>query len=176
MRIPCLWLVVSALLLIPSAARADDHRARAYAALSNAYRSALGGFYASGEVTVPKPWDRDLSVLADFGAYWGSHDDNDLRHITFMVGPGWTIPPGENQKHLVSVHALLGLVNTDDELNIEDGTDFAFALGVGWEFVPGRSEKKEGLGMRTQFDIVVRPGDEGNFPRLSVGAVYRFKH
>jgi hypothetical protein len=174
MRLRGYALVFGVLLLMPTAARASDHRAGIYAAVSDEIGSILGGFYASGEVTLPKPRNYDVNVLVDFGVHSGSLDDNELTRITLMFGGGWTFPQKPNQPHLVSLHGLLGFVDTDyDNPTLEDGKDFAGAVGIAWEFVPGRTDKKEGLGMRTQFDVVFR-GD-GSFARLSAGAVYRFR-
>jgi hypothetical protein len=69
------------------------------------------------------------------------------------------------------VHFLAGGVYATD--GAEKDTDPAFAIGGGWEYVPRRSASTEGWAIRVHADYLVRPGED--FPRVSVGGVYRLK-
>jgi hypothetical protein len=174
MRSRRLWLALG-VLLIPSAAQADDHRAGLFAGISFARGSTLVGFHESYEVTSPRPANRNLSVVGDFSVNFGSHDNGaDVTQVPFMFGvrymPTWL---ADHQKLVPFGQFLVGGVYTND--GVDDGTDGAFAFGGGVDFLPTRDASHEGWGVRAQFDYIVRGGEGDDIPRFSAGVVYRFR-
>jgi hypothetical protein len=169
MRVSRAWLVV-AVLLIPSASRADDHFADWFLGFSWAQASTLLGAHSSFAWTVPEPDWENLSVVGDFSAHFGSHDGDKVALLTYLVGPRWSVAGDRSPKWLPSGHALFGGVTLNG--GRDEGTDFALALGGAWEHVPPAVRKEGGWSWRVQVDYVVRDGD--NFPRASFGLVKRF--
>jgi hypothetical protein len=166
-----LWLAL-VFLLVPTLVHADDHRMRAFAAMSQAYRSILGGFYGAVDVTVPKPANHDVSVLGEFSIYGGSHEDVDETNITFLAGPSLALMPKDNQRFVFSGHVLMGVVSTDTDTDAGDDSSFGLAFGGAWDYIPGRPAHSNGFGARVQVDWVWGEGDAANFLRASVGATY----
>ena len=178
-----LWLVL-AVLLAPTAAGAHDHFADVCFAFSDVQASALVGPRVTFAKTLPRPPSRDgvvrtLSLIADFGANWGSHDDTDVRHTLFMGGLRYTMAGDSHQQHLPFVEVLLGGVHVENgerrrgrgKRADQGDADPALAIGTGYEYV--MSGSPGGWGIRVQGEYVVRPDDIT--PRLSVGIVKRFK-
>lgn len=173
MRSRRLWLALG-VLLIPSAALADDHRAGLFAGISFARGSTLVGFHESLEVTSKTPANRDLSFVADFNVNFGSHDNgNDVTQVPFLFGvrymPTWM---ADHQRLVPFGQLLVGGVYTND--GVDNGTNSAVAFGGGVDFLPTRDATHEGWGIRAQFDYIVRSGERDNIPRFSAGAIYRF--
>jgi hypothetical protein len=170
MRMRRLWLVLG-ILLVPTLVHADDHRARAFFAMSQAYQSILGGFYGSFDATTPV-MDRDVGVLGELSVYAGSHDDIDETNVTFLLGPTVALFPKPNQASVFSGHLLLGVVNSDREGNSDDHTGFGLVVGGAWDYSPGRARDASGFGARVQVDWVWGEGRAANFLRTSVGGTY----
>jgi hypothetical protein len=172
-RRPCLVLLT---LLIPVAASADDHFADLYGGVSFAHGSVLIGPQVTFARTVKTPLDKLISVVADFSTQTGSEDDLDQKRLGFMGGVRFTFPPSHHSKHVPFVQTLVGGVNTDDETAVptEDGTDVAFALGFGYEFVPNRDSRTEeaAWAVRVQAERVF-VNSVGDFWRFSSGVVFR---
>jgi hypothetical protein len=169
MRIQRPWLVFG-ILLIPTAAGADDHRAGLFFGFSYAQGSRLLGIHGSVELTLPEY--EHWSMVADFSRNSGSQNQNDITRVPFLFGVRYTAAWQDSQKVVPSGHFLVGGVHAT---GAEDGTDWAFAMGGGLDFLPLRSKSREGWGIRVQGDYIIRLGDADNFPRVSVGGLYRFK-
>jgi len=171
MRVWRSWLVLG-MLLIPTAVRADDHRADLYGGASRGGGgSTLGGFHQTLALGSARPVSKDLSfVLADVSAHFG----NDVTQVAVMGGVRWTLFAKREQKHKVSGRGLLGLVHSND--GAPGPKDFAGAVGVSWEYIPTPTEPSKGWGVRVQYDYVIRSDADGreSFSRLSGGLVYRF--
>jgi hypothetical protein len=165
-----LWLAL-AILLIPTLVHADDHRAKAFAAMSQAYRSILAGFHGSVDVTLPSLFKtKKVSVLGEFSVYDGEHDDVDETNMTFLGGLSWVPKPDMDNNSIFSVHALTGVVRS--EFNSDGLTKFAFAFGGAWDFIPSRPAHTNGFGARAQLDWVWANGEAANFFRASIGGTY----
>lgn len=171
MRIRRTGLLILGLLLVPVTAHATGHNADASTSLSVAGGSTLLGFHETLGLTLPKPGVKEYSILGDFSVYVGSHDNNDLTRLTFMTGLRSMIP---HTTQKVFVYGLIGGVHTNGQA--ENGTDFALALGAGYEpTLFGSRSSEAGWALRFQVDRVFRPGDPSDFFRASAGIVHRFK-
>jgi hypothetical protein len=172
MRMRRLWLVVG-ILLVPTLVHADDHRMRAFGAMSQAYASILAGFYASVDVSTPV-MEHDLGWLGEFGLTAGSHEDVDETNLTFLTGPTIALSPRRGKPFVFTGHLLLGIVNTDSDDDNRDHTGFGLGFGGAWDYSPGHAADphKNGFGARVQVDWVWAEGAAANFLRASVGATY----
>ena len=167
------------ILLVPTLVHADDHRMRAYGALSHSYRSILAGFYTSVDVTVPTLFKtRRVSVLGEFNIATGEHevegDDIDETNTTYLGGLSWVPRPAMDDNSVFSVHVLAGVVHSNrDTANDDDDDDthFGLAFGGAWDFTPSRPAHANGFGARAQVDWVYG-GDAASFLRASVGGTY----
>lgn len=180
MRIRRLWLVPG-MLLLPTVAFADDHKAF-FGGLSQIYASTLTGLHLTYEQKTPRPGN--LLIVGDFSTQWGTHEGLDLRRTTAMGGVRFAFAsrseaagPTAQQasghpRHIGGVHALIGIVNDSD--GGDEGTDGALAVGASYAFVARRFASNAALGIRVQADYINRLGDSDGFPRVSVGAVYWF--
>jgi hypothetical protein len=184
MRIRRSWFVLG-MLLLPAAVRADDHRADFYGAFSWAHGSSLLGFHESYSLLIPQVTSKDLSwVIGDLGLNFGSRDGSDVTKVTALTGPRLSLGLRQNKKNVLFGHALVGVAHTND--GDTDPTDFAVALGGGWEYLPKRESTepykpgesprplKPLWGLRVQVDYVFRNGDTDGFARVSAGLIYRF--
>jgi hypothetical protein len=178
MRMRRLWLALG-FLLVPTLVHADDHRARAFAAMSQSYRSILAGFYGAVDVTVPTLFKtKRVSVLGEFGVAQGEHDDDGLEidetNTTYLGGLSWIPNPTMDNNSVFSVHVLAGVVHTNRETandDDDDDTHFGLAFGGAWDFIPSRPAHTNGFGARAQVDWVYG-GDAASFLRASIGATY----
>jgi hypothetical protein len=175
MRIRRSWFVLG-MLLLPAAVRADDHRADLYGAFSWAHGSSLLGFHESYSLLIPQVTSKDLSwVIGDLGLNFGSQGGRDVTKVTALTGPRLSLGLRENKKNVLFGHALVGVAHTND--GDTDPTDFAVALGGGWEYLPNRPKlndpPKPLWGLRVQVDYVFRNDTDG-FTRVSAGLIYRF--
>ena len=186
MRIQRSWLAV-AVLLIPAAARADDHRADRFGGFSRAGGSSLFGVHVTDAITLPSRGmtNRDLALLGDLSVHVGSRtpgrsqgradDQHDVTRITFLGGLRWTFAKDvadrqQQPKLLPFVHGLLGGVYTHDRAN---DASIAGGVGGGLDYVLRRGEPREAWATRVQVDYIVS-GQE-DFVRVSAGIVYRFR-
>jgi hypothetical protein len=174
MRMRRLWLALG-FLLVPTLVHADDHRMRAFGAMTQAYASILAGFYTSVDVTVPSLFKtKRVSVLGEFGLTTGEHEDDgveiDQTNTTYLGGLSWVPNPGMDNNSVFSVHVLAGVVHSARDGD-DDPSHFGLALGGAWDFIPGREPHRSGFGARAQVDWVYG-GDAASFLRASVGATY----
>jgi hypothetical protein len=170
MRMRRLWLALC-VLLVPTLVHADDHRMRAYAAMSEGLSSILAGVYGSFDITTPL-MDRDVGVLGGLSVHAGSRDDIDETNVTFLVGPSIALFPKRGQPYAFSGHVLFGIVSTDSDEEARDDTGFSLGFGGAWDYSPGRAADRSGFGARAQVDWVWADGPAVNFLRVSVGATY----
>lgn len=175
MRTRILGLVLT-LLLVPAAARADDHRADAYSGFSfgNGF-SKVSGLYMAFALPMPseKAALHRLSVVGDFGAQFGRHDDTSLTQVLSMVGLRYTFARGE-QSNKISAHVLVGTQYVNSSAQAENSA--AFNIGMAYEFIKNPTSEKllDGLGFRVQADLIIRTGEQDNSWRVVIGPVYRF--
>ena len=175
--------VVLFVLLMSTAAYADDHRADIYSGFSWAQGSSLFGVQESYAFLVPQVTNKDLTIVGDFAVNFGSNAGTDLTRVTFLAGPRVSLGLRENKKNVFFGHALAGVVYTNNAGGAVQGNDFAVGLGGGWELLPTRKPNDpkataqtqlENLwGLRVQVDYVIRSGEAENFARVSVGVIYR---
>jgi hypothetical protein len=177
MRVRRPWLLL-VLLLLPSAARADDHTAEFYAAgFSFVPGSFLIGPHVAFGKTIELPrykgFDKNLSIVGDFSTHFGPNEEEGKR-VTFAVGGRVSATIRDYFKLVHSGRALVGGVYGTDRPEPE--TNLAFLFGYEAEWMPGRRTLEyEGWGFRAQVDWVVRKGDAENFARVSTGFVYRWR-
>jgi hypothetical protein len=176
------WLAVIVLVL-PAAARADDHRADVNGGLSFGKASKLIGIHVT--LAVPIPDNEKWSLLADISNHWDLNDDLDEKRSVYLSGLRYTHPVNQESNHKVFVQGLLGSGHTT--LNGSSDADLTLAFGGGWEYIldPARTPaeaKAKGVqyktyvsGFRAQVDYVIAQGDTKNFPRFTVGYVGRWK-
>jgi hypothetical protein len=169
------WLVL-ALLLIPTAARADRHNWDVSAmASSSTGGSLLWGGSLSGEKTIhryPK-----VGVFLDLAKYSGPHDGGSLTRFSALAGPRLVFYRTVKKQYLQTElryrlqffgHLLGGIVQTTDH-----GTTGAGGVGGG---VDGLFSDYGGV--RAQVDHVWFSPEVGEhrFFRFSLGVTYRFEY
>ena len=164
-------------LLVPAVVTADDHRADRFAGFTRSGGgSSLFGIHVTDAITIPNMKSKDLALLADLSVHFGSHNENDMTRVPYLVGLRWTfakdnLPPEQKPKFLPFVHGLVGGVYTNN--GAESGNSFAGVIGAGFDYVPRRGQaRREGWAVRVQFDYI---GSGDDFTRFSTGLVYRFK-
>ena len=174
MRLRLVWLVV--FLLLPASARASDHTASLFGALSFASGSTLSGLHGSVEVSWPTshPLHDYFAIIIDGSAYGGEHDSDSVTRATFLVGGrGLYRFPRTNQ--VVSGEVLLGVVRSHTSAGKDN--NFGLAIGGGYEYLLGDADPQtspQGWGVRFQSDYVFQNSGDG-FARASAGVIYRFK-
>jgi hypothetical protein len=173
MRLQRSWLIL-AVLLIPAAAGADDHRADRFGGFSFARGSTLFGAHVTDAITLPKPANQDLALLGDLSVHFAS--GGDLARVTALGGLRFTVArdgqtPQQQPKVLPFALVLLGAVYSNDRG--ADNTAFAAGFGGGLDYVPRRGAPREAWGLRGQVDYLFKGGED--FLRFSAGVVYRFK-
>ncbi len=173
MRVRRSWFLLLALLLFPSVARADDHRAEFYAA---AFSFVPGSLLLGPHVTYAKTLEDilqgNLSVVGDFSTHFGP-DDEEGKRVTYAGGVRYSFAKPNYPKLINTARVLFGAVYGKD--SADDGTDPAFLFGYELEYFPNRSKNQEGWGVRGQVDLVVPTRDRDEFWRISTGAVYRWR-
>jgi hypothetical protein len=156
-------------LLLPTLAHADDHNADQYAAFSSGGGgSTLFGYRHAFALESPRPSNRNLGfVLADVSVQSGSQ----VTQVAFMAGPRVTIAKRVHP-HKPLLQALVGGVYTNSAVAGTTDTDFAIALGAGYEFIRNEESK---WGFRILVDRIRRFGDADDWlTRGSAGVVYRW--
>ena len=154
MRSSRFWLVV-AMLLVPSAAAADGHRA-IFFGLSFSNGSLLTGVH--GTVDAVMPGDR-VAIAGDFSWHTGNGTDRTLYAAGLRFLPGYA--RNASSRHLVSLHALVGGAR-------ESGDNSAvFGGGAAYEAVLRRTATAR-VSLRIQGDVFGRTGSLDSFGRFSV--------
>jgi len=173
MRIALSCLVLVSL-LVPTVARADDHRMDLYGGGSGGTGgSRLFGFHESlAWVGTPK-MKRLSIVLSDFSVQFGKDDSTRVTQVIWATGVRYTGFKYDH-KHKPFAQLLVGTVYSNDGL--PDANDGATIVGFGYEFVPTPSDEdpKKAFAVRVQADRVFRGGAREDFWRYSVGLMYRF--
>ena len=109
MRLPVRCVVVLTLLLVPAAARASDHVASIFGALSFLSGSALKGGHGTMEVSFPKPQKihDHFDVLVDSSVHFGTNDaGEEVTKNTLMFGARGLIRPAN--RLVLFAHVLGG--------------------------------------------------------------------
>lgn len=162
-----IFLGILVVLLIPTVASADGHRAGLGGGPSYGNGSSFWGFHVTGDWSPGSPAQKYLSLVGDFSALFNK--DGDI--TTFMAGPSASYALLHDTKRLIlSSHALFG--------GAQGTTDIikAGAVGFGVEFVPRPKDTRE-VAFRMRYDRVIRGADEHDLHRVSVGVIYRWmKH
>ena len=167
MRIHSFWLVV-ALLLIPTIASADGHRA-GLGGISFSRGSLLVGVHAIGEVVVKDPAFGTVSVLGDVSAHFGDGVKRTTIALAARVTPGVSRQSilSATKKQVFGLHVLAGAV-------VDDGTEPAIGAGASYDFLWPPNAKGRRKVIRLQVDGFVPSGDAKNFWRASVLFGQRF--
>jgi hypothetical protein len=174
MRMRRLWLALG-VLLVPTLVHADDHRMRAFAAMTQEYGSFLAGFHGSVDFTWPSLFKtKNVSVLGEFSVATGDDEDDgvevDETNMTFLGGLSWVPKPDMDNNSVFSVHVLTGVIRSEFDSN--GLTKFGLAFGGAWDFIPSRPAHTNGFGARAQLDYVWGNGEASNFLRASIGGTY----
>ena len=167
MRMRSFWLVI-ALLLIPTIASADGHRA-GLGGISFSRGSLLVGFHAIGEVVAKDPAIGTVSVQGDVSAHFGDGVKRTTIAVAAHVTPGVSRQSilSATKKQVFGLHVLAAVVN-------DDGTEPAIGAGASYDFL-WRSNAKSRLNIfRLQLDGFVPSGDAKNFWRASALFGQRF--
>jgi hypothetical protein len=165
--------LVLAIVLVPTLANADDHRADWYGGFSGGGGgSKLFGFHESLGIGFPQTKAENLSIVGDLSVHFGSSDaGTDVTQVAFMGGARYTFAK-DNSRHKPSAHFLAGTVYSND--GGSGGKNGAIAVGGTYEFLLKRgAAPMSGWGIRFQIDYFNR-ADRSNFTRISSGIVYRF--
>ena len=153
MRCSRFWLVV-AMLLVPSAAWADGHRA-IFFGLSFSNGSLLTGVHGTFDAG---PGDR-VAIVGDLSWHTGDGTDRTMYAAGLRFLPGYARKT--TSRHLVSVHALVGGAR-------ESGDNSAvFGGGAAYEAVLRRTATAR-VSLRIQGDVFGRTGALDSFGRFSV--------
>ena len=168
MRIRLVWLVVAVvfMLVIPTPARADGHRAGLFGGYSAAEGSVLNGvnisFDHTFDVSNKGDWRKYLAVMADFS----SHETG---RKVFSAGVSAS---GRFDRVVVAAHGLVGRVWGDGS------ADVAGTLGGDIEFVAVSrtlsSKAVVEIAPLARADYIVRRGTAPSFWRVSTGLVVRW--
>jgi hypothetical protein len=165
------WLVVVALML-PSRAYAHGHTWDGSGGpIVTGGGSVLAGVYFGLGVTLQNMVDNDLALVGDVANLKGKHDDEELTQLSYTGGLRWAVNGrnADNRKHIVIVHALMGIMNR--HLGADDKTHFTSTLGGAYEFTPRAAP--QGWGVRVQVDRQFT-NDIKDTWRFSTGFVRRF--
>ena len=152
-------LIAIGVWLVPTVAFADGHRAGLFAGYARAAGSSLNGVIFGGEIAPAKL--HGISFKSDISFTGGEHNGQDVTRIAWSagVGAGGKISP----KLAVNIHTSAGSVFNDG------GKDFIFVAGFAVDWL-----LKDYFAVRAQLDQLVRSDGAEDFPRLSIGGVYRF--
>jgi hypothetical protein len=158
-----IFLGIFTVLLIPTAASADGHRAGLGGGPSYGNGSSLWGFHLNGDYAPYENNGKYYSWVGDFSMLF-----NGSTLTTLMGGTSVSGAKVVGSKRFVGDgHAYVGIVNSSDN------TDPALAVGGTFEFVPRESPETQ-WAIRLQYDRFIR-GDEGkDFNRVTLGLVYRW--
>jgi len=158
-------LIVLGMLLTPTLASADGHRAGLFGAFSIAKGSTLTGVHLAGDWTPPA--SEYISVVGDFSVHSGDPNGVDVTRKTVMAGANLGYgQPAKSKKHVGNVHVLLGGVGGGGQ------KEFATAIGGSYDFVPDPVAR--GLAFRVQYDRIFVAGGADDFHRISIGALWQW--
>ena len=163
--------VVLGILLIPTAAYADGHRAGLFGGYSRANQGSwLNGAHFSVECVLTRQVCRNtktdsyIYVAADYSF----HDGEGFKRQVFLVG-------GNAQKKWKNVTAsgrlLVGSVWGDGAAN------FSWSTGATFQIVPSETSalsNRPHVVPHAQVDYIVRTGSPKSFARISIGAMIKF--
>ena len=160
-----LVLAMVLMLLTPSTARADGHRAGLFGGISFAEGSVLTGANISVDFTGLMPSNRYVGAIVDYGAYKGTG----FTRQVFMGGIGVS---RHIQNFIVGAHGLIGRVWGDGDANLVGtfGADFEY---VAAKFTMGTTNVEVAPLARTDYGI--RKGPAPSFWRVSTGLQFRWK-
>jgi len=169
MSIRYVWLVV-VILLVPSVASADQHRAGLYGGVSAARGSTLWGAhfnfeYAVSDADKRREQPQHVYLMADYSI----HESN---RNTLMGGANFTGKLGGGVA--VSLRALAGSVWGDGSSDFAGGIGAAVDVDLGERYPPSNPPDSVRFALRLQADEIIRGGDAKNFWRASVGVVVKF--
>jgi hypothetical protein len=173
MRTLRLWLIVLAI-LVPSLADANDHVAGFYSGVSFDKGSTLTGFHEVIDIVIPKPWEKNCSIVSDLSVNFGKHDDDThISRVTSLFGVRVALVKNDGKPHR-SVLFANGLAGVTSDSKIDEKNHRSLAVGGGWEYVLKHIDRAGdgGPALRGQIDYVAVHNHE-NFWRFSVGFVYR---
>jgi hypothetical protein len=172
MRIRALLFVV-VLLLVPAIARANDHTASIFGAISFMSGSTLSGGHGQLEASWPTSSRLHdfLSIIVDASVHGGSDNGDSVTRAALVGGVRFSGRVGA--KSVPFAQVLLGVMRSHRAAAA--GNDAASVVGGGYEHLLGdtTSTDSQGWSLRTELDWVRAGGD--NSARFSIGAAYRFK-
>ena len=165
--------LVLAFLLVPTVARADDHRMDLFGGYSGGNGgSTTNGVHQSIAWGFQPKLPRLTWVVADFSTQSAKHGDGTrVTQVIAATGLRVTGIKGTHH-HKPFFHFLVGNAYTND--GQPDANNPATLLGFGYEFVHAPTDPKKGLAVRVQGDRVFMAGAREDFWRWSVGILYRF--
>ena len=172
MRIRALWLFL-VILLVPAIARANDHTASIFGAISFMSGSTLSGGHGQLEASWPTTSRLHdyLSIIVDASVHAGSHNGESVTRAALVGGVRFSGRVGARSVPFAQV--LVGVMRSHRAAVADN--DPASVVGGGYEHLLGNitSTDSQGWSVRTELDWVRAGGD--NSPRFSIGAAYRFK-
>ena len=174
------WLAFLVLLL-PAAARADDHWVDASAAYSQAegFSRLKGGHFAVtvplghiDQTLIPRTKTKNWNLTLDYSYHDGVHDTALLRQHTLMAGVRYTRKHAPHAKNLFFYQGSIG--GAFSHGSSLDGKRGAVAGGVGWEIL-ARGDEPVLVGYRNQTDVVFMfgSGQQKAYLRYSTGVILR---
>jgi hypothetical protein len=155
---------VIALLLVPTAAHAHDHKAAAFLGFSFADASNLPGVQFAWEQTIPA--NKNVTILGDVNFNAGEHENVDIKRFVYLLGARYTFAKPDS-KFAPSVHFTGGSVI--DDAGPQQGGSAAIAVGGAFDIL--KDHRASGWGVRLQAEFVVNSGK--NYGKYSAGLIYR---
>jgi hypothetical protein len=129
----------------------------------------MHGWHVAGS----RPFRRSLRLVADLSGHYGSFAGADLSQLTFLAGVRYS-PPRPGGSLAPFAHALLGGARSSTTVSDTSFSNGAWggALGAGVDYGLNRR-----WAARAQLDLLVlrSGGVTDKDPRISLGAVYRFR-
>jgi len=158
---------VIALLLVPTAAHAHDHKAAAFLGFTDAPdASNLPGVQFSWEQAIPA--NRKVNIVGDVDFHGGEHENVDIKRFVYLVGASYSFVNIDDPSRFVpSVHFLTGSVI--DNAGPQQGGSAAIAMGGALDILKGKHAAP--YGVRLQAEYVVNSGQ--NYWKYSAGMIFR---
>lgn len=160
---------VIALLLVPTAAHAHDHKAAAFLGFSFADASNLPGTQFSWDQAIPS--NHKVNIVGSVDFHGGEHENVDIKRFVYLVGARYEfvkIGVGvEPSRFVPSVHFLTGSVI--DNAGPQQGGSAAIAMGGALDILKQKVDSP--WGVRLQAEFVVNSGK--NYGKYSAGLLYR---
>ena len=162
---------VFALLLVPTAAHAHDHKAAAFLGFSFADASILPGAQFSWEQAIPPK--RNVTFVGDVNFNAGEHENVDVKRFVYLFGARYSfVKEHAVARFIPSVHFLGGSVI--DDAGPQQGGRAAIAVGGAFDILFKPERGNPGWGVRFQAEFVPNTGK--NYWTYSSGLVYRIPH